>query len=254
MNKEIETKFGFKMLLDPSDEMISAKIREYGYYDKVGSGILKEKLKNEDIFVDIGAHIGWFTLLASKYVGDNGHVYAFEPEPNNFELLNNNVELNGFKNITAIQKAIIDKSETLNFYLSKHNTGNHRIYDINNGRTFIKVQSTSLDEYFKANNNKIDFIKIDIQGAEIRALRGMSEILKKNKRLKMYIEFWPWGIKKDTQDPKEFIDLLIKNKFKIYLADDRSCPLNIEKINSLFNAIKYRGFKNLFCSKEIYHG
>lgn len=90
-----------------------------GVYEPKTTSLFKKVIREGDIVVDVGAHIGYYTLLASRLVGDTGKVYAFEPEPRNYDLLLKNLELNNVKNVVAIKKAVSNKKGTLKFYLSK---------------------------------------------------------------------------------------------------------------------------------------
>lgn len=210
----VKTKIGFKMFVDPRDQIISRAIKKRGFYDKKGSTIIKNSLKKGDVFIDVGAHIGYFSLLAASKIGDEGHVFAFEPAPANFHFLLKNIELNGFKNIEAFRQAVLEKKRKTNLYFSDTNTGDHRVFDSGDNRKFIKVDTISLDDFFDKRDKKIDFIKIDVQGSETEVLKGMTGILKK-KSLKMFVEFWPYGITANGDDPRELLVLLFENEFKI---------------------------------------
>ena len=74
-------------------------------------------LQQGDVVVDVGAHIGFYSLLAADKVGEKGHVYAFEPAPATFEILNANISINAFDNITAVKKAVTDKSGVAQMHL-----------------------------------------------------------------------------------------------------------------------------------------
>jgi len=238
----VKTKFGFKMFVDSRDQFISQTIKKRGFYDRKGSAIIKNALKKGDVFIDVGAHIGYFSLLAASKVGNEGHVFAFEPAPANFHLLLKNIALNKCENITAIRRAILEKNKKTNLYFSDTNTGDHRVFDSGEKRKFIEINAISLDGFFDKRDKKINFIKIDVQGSEMNALKGMTGILKR-KPLKMFVEFWPYGITSNGDDPKEFLNLLFENGFKIISP--------AMKIKDLLN--KYtpenQKFENLFCIK-----
>lgn len=242
MNQAIKTKFGFKVFVDPHDQVISRLIKKHGFYDKKGSLIIKNALKKGDVFVDVGAHIGYFSLMAALKIGNRGCVFAFEPAPVNFHLLLRNINLNKFQNITAIRKAVFDKKKKINLYFSKTNTGDHRVFDSGDNRNFLKIEAINLDDFFDKRNERIDFIKIDVQGSEIKVLEGMKKILKKEK-LKMFIEFWPYGIKMNGDDPKRLLDLILKNGFKIIFP--------IMRTRKFLNRYipENKKYVNLFCVK-----
>ncbi len=188
----------------------------YFYYDyeKNETNLVKGVIKKGDIAADLGANIGYYTLLFAKLVGKNGKVFAFEPEPKNFELLKKNIETNDYSNhrIHLIKKVIFNKSGKIKLYLNEQNTGDHKI--IPSEKKSIECEMTTLDNELK--NQKISFMKIDIQGAEGGALLGMKNILKNNKNLKIMMEFSPCRIEKTGIKIKKIVSLLNKNKFNVY--------------------------------------
>ena len=134
-----------------------------------------------DIFIDVGANIGCYTLLASKLVGQEGKVIAFEPVSDIFERLKFNVELNNVSNIELNRKAVYSGSGTIDLFLAgSENLGMTSIFhhDAENGMT-EKVETVSLDDYVAATKpERVDLIKIDVEGAELFVLRGMKMVLK----------------------------------------------------------------------------
>jgi len=120
------------------------------------------------VVVDIGANIGYYTLIFARLVGEQGRVFAFEPDPANFSLLAKNVAVNNYHNVELIQKAVSDQTGNARLYLSPKSTVDHRIYSSNDNRKFIDVEAVRLDDYFLDNNGKIDFIKMDIQGLKVK--------------------------------------------------------------------------------------
>ncbi|MBI2542875.1 MAG: FkbM family methyltransferase [Candidatus Aenigmarchaeota archaeon] len=190
----------------------------------VGKGeinVFKHEIKRGDIVIDLGAHIGYYTLLAAKLVGDNGRVYAFEPDPNNFECLKKNVEENGYKNITCINKAVSNKTGKTKLFFSDE-TDNSQIINSDDGK-FVIVDVTSLDDYFN-NNQSADFIKMDIEGSEGRALQGMTNLLKNSRNIKILTEFFPDKLQ-FAIDAKKYLEMLEGHKFKFYDIDTETGKL-----------------------------
>lgn len=204
-----------KLYIDKQDLIISEKLLCSKVWEDHETKLYIKSLQKGQILLDIGAHIGYYTLLGSEIVGKKGKVYAFEPDPKNFQILQRNVKENKCTNVVLINKAVCDRGGKIKLYLNKENTGDHRTYNSKGGRKSIEIDSISLDEYFSA-NQKVDFIKIDIQGGEFKALKGASKILKGNKNLKIFSEFWPYGLKLNKSNPKDFLKLLTKNQFKLY--------------------------------------
>src|SRR3989344_2665787 len=104
---------GLKLYIDKNDTVVSESLIYNKTWSKHETKLVSKYLKKGDVFVDVGAHIGYFTLLASKIVGPVGRVYAFEPNTNNFKLLQKNVKRNKLNNVICINKAIADKNKNL---------------------------------------------------------------------------------------------------------------------------------------------
>lgn len=131
--------------------------------------VMQDNIKEGNTVLDIGANIGYYTLLMSKMVGRSGKVYSFEPEPKNFEILQKNIQLNNIENVVLSNLAMSDKSGKAFMELS-NDSGQHRLSE-----SGIEIQTTTIDEYFK--DVKIDFIKMDAEGSEGRIFKGMKQRL-----------------------------------------------------------------------------
>jgi FkbM family methyltransferase len=117
------------------------------------------------VVLDIGANIGYFTLLFARIVGPTGSVYAFEPEPRNFELLSKNVEINSYQNVTLVPKAVSNCRGSGELHLCDTNPGMHSLYSLSKSTRSVDVDIIRLDDYFANYDGKIRFVKIDIEGA-----------------------------------------------------------------------------------------
>lgn len=177
------------------------------------TSLVESLVREGNIAVDIGAHVGYYTLLLAKLVGKEGKVYAFEPEPTNFAILKQNVRENGYGNVILEQKAVSNKTGTAKLYLSE-NTQDNRIFDSHDNRPSIDIETVKLDDYFDSKDT-VDFIKIDIQGAEPLAIEGMMQLLNKNRNIKLAGEFWPMALKALGIYPRRYIDMLIQGGFSM---------------------------------------
>ena len=202
------------------------------------------------IIIDVGAHIGYYTLLFAKLVGPNGHVYAFEASPKNFEILQINVQVNNYSNVTLIQKAVSNKNEQIVFYMSGKHSNENFLFKPNSAYEEVKIKSVTLDDYFE-DQKKIDFIKIDIAGAESLALDCMDSILKKNEDIKIIQEWWPNAIRKHGKEPDKHLNHLIQLGYKIYEIDGTNDQVSQITVSELMK--KYPNSRvediNLFCKK-----
>jgi FkbM family methyltransferase len=152
--------------------------------------------KQEDIVVDIGAHIGRYTIIASKRVGINGKVVAIEADPSNFEMLNRNIKLNQLTNVIPLNYAVYSKETKLKLYLPEKESG-YTIYNtIMTSRAriedkFVEVNANTLDYLLQLNQireEQVNWIKIDVEGAEFEVLKGATNVLSKSKNIALLIE------------------------------------------------------------------
>jgi FkbM family methyltransferase len=226
-----------------------AKLAKEGNYEPLTTEVIKKEVKRGNTILDIGANIGYFTLIFARLVGKEGKVFAFEPETNNFTFLKKNIRRKRLQNVTLIQKAVSNETGKARLYLCAYNVGNRMICNSGEGRMYIEVETVRLDEYFK-NYGNIDFIKMDIQGAEWIALEGMLNLLRKNKNLKIIIEFTPDNLKKFGVEPQELPKLLLEHGFKLYDINEHLksvTPTNIDKLLKMYP--KEYEFTNLLCLK-----
>ena len=143
----------------------------------ISKGYLKYyKIKNRDIIIDCGAHIGMFSLFASKKVGSSGKIIALEPDPENYKQLLENIKINKIKNIIPIKKGVWKNEGELNF---EGSLGAGSI--ISEKKSNQKISVSTIDKITEdLKLKKVDFVKMDIEGAEIEAVGGAEKTLKKN--------------------------------------------------------------------------
>ena len=155
--------------------------------------------KEGDVVVDVGAHIGRYTIIASKRVGPNGKVIAIEAEPSNFEMLNRNVRLNRLANVTTLNYAAFSKETRIKLYLpagdifTKYNTVMSDWVWVKPEDKFVEVNANTLDNLLLQQQQQIvirqvDWIKIDVEGAEFEVLKGAHNLLLNSKDIVLLIE------------------------------------------------------------------
>ena len=221
------------------DLRIYYNLIRYGEYESASSYIFNSLIKKDMIVLDIGGNIGYFSLIASKLVGKLGKVYVFEPDPTNIMFLRKNIELNKIKNITLVNKCVSNEEGVLTLYLHPKFHSCHSIFkSASKSINHIDVESITLDDMFSNEYFKIPFIKMDIEGAEIEALKGMGKMLEKNKVLYLLTECNLRILKSIGKGADHLILELGKyfNKFYI-IKDDRS--LNLELFSDKEVLIKY---------------
>ncbi len=224
---------GHTLALDQQD---SLRLSIHGLHEPLETAAIKECLKENSVVVDIGANIGYYTLLMARAVGPRGHVFAFEPEPANFSLLRKNLQLNGYANVTAEQAALSDQPGVLRLYLCGHNKGDHRMYDSGDRRMSVEIKALRLDDYLKDRAPAVDFLKIDVQGAEALAFEGMKRTIGTGRSMVIATEFWPAGIRKSGKDPCEYIRALQELGFVFYSMHEEKRCLRAETAETVLAA------------------
>lgn len=159
----------------------------YGFFEANLTNFLLNYIKEGDVVFDVGAHVGYYTMLNSSLVGETGQVHSFEPTPRTFETLKNNTSSK--KNVTVNNNAVLDKETEIEFvdYGPKYSAFNSFQKRTSDEMSFlskpekIKVKTVSLDKYCQEKNLTPNFIKIDAEGAEYLILGAMIDILKNKK-------------------------------------------------------------------------
>lgn len=141
-----------------------------------------------DVVFDVGANIGVYSLKSSFSVSPSGKIIAIEADPEIFGCLKKNILINSINNIIPLNYAVFDKKETVSLYRSTLSSPTNSLEKIPNAQK-IDVQANSLDNIFdELNLDKVDWIKIDVEGVEKQVLDGATKIFEKNLKLKLIIE------------------------------------------------------------------
>jgi FkbM family methyltransferase len=173
------------------------------YTDRTERRLLARNLSPGSVVVDAGANIGIYSRFLSSCVGPAGIVHSFEPDPENFARLR--TEVASLPNVRVNQLALSDRAGDSLLYISEELNVDHRAYPTEGEtRRTVSIRSTTLDDYFKP-GERVDLIKMDLQGYELHALRGAKRVLQENPHMKLLLEFWPYGLK---QAGAEWTDLV----------------------------------------------
>jgi FkbM family methyltransferase len=232
-----------KMYVDGRDMVVSLGLISRGKYENNETKIFMDLIKPGMIVLDVGANIGYYSLVSAKIVGNKGKVYAFEPEPNNFNLLLKNIKVNNYENIIPVNMAASNKNGNAQLFLDKNNFGNQSLASKNvpECRGVIAIKTITLDKYFKdiIKNKNMDIIKMDAQGAEGMVLEGAKNILKKNPII--ITEFSPIALKNMGTSPQKMLENIRKLNYKLFIIHEKE---NIIEEKSIKEIIR-------FCNKKI---
>jgi FkbM family methyltransferase len=214
-----------------SDEVVSATLLAYRKYEVLETALMKSLVKPGFHALDIGANIGFFSVLLGDLVGPEGRVAAFEPEPNNARLLAKNVrDRNLTSVVTVVQAAVGEAAGSAMLFLDTNNMGDHRLYRVDESgssptqRQSVDVAVVRVDDVV-ASWPRVDFIKMDIQGFELHAIRGMSATLSRNPGVVMLTEFWPFGLRATGSDPVDYLNALRDLGFKLWDVSEQTGAL-----------------------------
>lgn len=204
---------------------VHSEIYGTGEYEKNEIDFLQKTLKKGDTFIDVGANIGVYTVVASRLVGDNGMVFAFEPSRREFELLLNNIKLNRLKNIYPVKSAISNRTGIIklrvasglhtgtNTLASTFWSNNIKLWDIE------EVVTYRLDDFIVQNNIKnIELVKIDTEGYELSVLQGMQYILNTYKPSIM-VEINEYSLRNTSCEKEQIFAFLKEHNYKIFYYD-----------------------------------
>jgi FkbM family methyltransferase len=213
----------FILFLDEiNDPVISAVILANLVWEPVETALLCKLLSAGETVIDIGAHIGYFTVLFSCLVGEQGSVISFEPEADNYSLLQANVSINGLDNVIIENQALSNRSGVAPLYLSSDHKGDHRLAPTA-ARDVQKVTLIALDQYLAKGLQQIHFIKSDTQGHELEVLQGMTQVIERNKdHLCCLLEFSPGLLAAaNPEGISNFIDFFDSYQTEIYWISEK---------------------------------
>lgn len=210
---------------------------------------LRAVLREGMVVVDLGAHVGFYTILAAQAVGRSGRVYAFEPEPRNYLMLKKNVELNRLENVITANLAVCDREGSTALFLGMSSV-DHTLYCPKQDRNAITVKTVTLDAFFKDQPARVDVLRMNIEGAEPQVIHGMDNLLAANPHIILLTEFNPEAIQAAGSRPEDFLDEVVRRGFYISrIVDDAPGELRpVDGMRSvLLNAL---GVANLLLTSK----
>ena len=200
--------------------------------------------------IDIGAHIGYFTRLFAKLAGPTGQIYAFEPDPDNFALLRLNTT--HLPNVLIYKTALSDFVGNIAFYHCEDKTGCHSTIPAPFRQKNFEVTAITLDTFVENSNlGRVDVIKMDIEGGESAALRGMQKVISNNKKLVIITEFNPGCLQEADISPQQFLRNLIADGFEVSLIRPRGVEvITPDVVDSATMLRPGETFVNILCRRN----
>lgn len=239
---------GASLLTNIHDNGIGTALFLKGKYAEGRVTEIKCAVKEGDTVIDIGANIGYFTVLLANLVGTKGKVYAFEPDPRNFELLQCTIKRNNFTQVIAEQKAVSCDSGIAKFFQAESWAAN--TLTPTSGLSSVKVKVVALDDYFAESN--VSFIKMDMDGSEPLAIWGMKQLIQRSPNIHILAEYQPGNLKRYLVNPLDFISIAEQCGLKLQMIMDSEMG-NLHNLDlvQLKELPDNENLDLLFASKEV---
>ena len=223
-----------------------------GTYERKYIDLFCSKIKEGDVVIDVGAYIGIFSLIAAGRVGSTGRVYAFEPVPRSYDRLMRNIGVNEVRNIKGYNLGLSDKNETLPINVPEEIPAEATLYEcsateIAKGteirKDIVQARLISFDWlYDNEGLSKVNVVKIDAEGAELKVLKGMGNTIRSSS-LELFIEIFPPLIERIGGSLEELITFLTELRFRsIYSTEsDSGIGMNVNSVNEVAEFIRNGG-------------
>lgn len=225
---------GFRLRLDGRDSGVTPSLLVDGRYEPGEAELFSRIVQPGDVVVDVGANVGVYTLLAARAVGPSGRVYALEPDPRSFELLQANIGLNGFENVVSLRVAVGAREGKATLARDRHNAGLHSLARANvvHPAETTEVEVVTLDGLARGQGiERVNVVKLDVQGSEADVVAGGTQLFRA-KGLVVFMEYWPAGLRNCGADPSKLLRSLAE-AFSLDVIDPPvgdAAPAEVERI------------------------
>ena len=241
------------------DRHVSRCLREEGIWEPYESVLMLSLLQRGDVVLDAGANIGYFSVLAASKVGPEGSVFAFEPDPDNYRLLQANVKLNRMADcITAVEAALSDAAGEGRLYLSRNNLGDHQVFAGDGPRSSLPIALLRGCDYLAEKTGRIDLVKVDTQGAEYHVLAGLMPLLSQLELPpRLIVELTPHALQQAGASGRALVELLATLGLPMWIIDHTQGQLYASTAEELarwcdnWAAVREsRGFMNILVGEK----
>lgn len=237
LSKPVRTTMGFSIYLT-RNPVFSLTVYATGNYDEEEGRALIGCTEKGDVFADIGAYCGWYSLLISKNTPAS-KIYSFEPTPESYAIIRKNIRLNHCKNIFPKNIALSDKTGIQKFYTSKTHSGRNALTnfdsDVQDGYRMVRTAT-----FDSLKLGRIDIMKLDVQGVELNVLKGMVRTLERHAPHHIILEYSRGHLASNGTKPEEVLDFLeeygylIKKVFDAPRNAGREWLLKSDKVLNIF--------------------
>ena len=237
----VATRWGAKMEVDTRDSLLAPWLLLDGLWESHVTGWMHDVLKPGDVFVDAGANIGYFTVLGAKLVGPGGRVVAVEAHPATVEILRRNVIINGFRDSVSVwHRAAWSEATDLKFHQRQHFAANSSVASVGSDglsalgdtEVVVEVPAVALDDLL-ADLPRVDVLKVDVEGAEVRAFAGLARTLQANRDVTVMFEWSPEQLTQMGDRPSDLLDALREHGFSFRLLEADLAPVDPDELLQL---------------------
>ncbi|HET6573400.1 MAG TPA: FkbM family methyltransferase [Fimbriiglobus sp.] len=223
------TAYGQWMYLDTRDITLTPHVILRGLWEPVVTEVILSHLRPGMRVVEVGSNQGWYTLLMARQVGPTGRVTSFEANKDLVRLVRDSASINGYLYQVALHAvAVGDTSGDATFYVRERYLGNSSLGQIDrpfldylhDDQREVTVPKVSLDEFLQGDDCRIDFLKVDAEGAEPLIVRGMERLLRENDRIVIVMEYSPIQMRTAGSDPEGFVTFLHGLGFHVHRIED----------------------------------
>ena len=202
---------------------------------------ISQFLEKNDCFIDIGAHVGYYSVLAAKIVGSKGKVFAFEPELSNYQKTLENITLNHLNNIKLFNLAVASETKQTQIFVNQDNDGGHALWDVGkhpfnkkslNNQTMQNTQLSTLDNILSQSGNitNLKMIKIDTEGAELNVIKGAVNTIGKYDVPYIICEINRFGLQQMGTNETELREFINSLGYETYLLVSNNSSNQLVKL------------------------
>lgn len=237
---------GFQFQAPSLDRLASLWLHKLGILGEEEFVFFSRVVRPGMTIAEVGANQGIYTLFLARLAAP-GKVFAFEPEPIVYSQLVKNVRQNGAINVVCQPLAIANENKSSILRPGSLNSGDNRIIVDEGARAEdISVNATTLDSLFP--HERVDLIKIDVQGFELQVLQGAREVLNRNEEILLLLEFWPYGLHQCGSSASRLLAFLDENGFRLWRSS--AGKLKKEEAKSLIQRQRGKSYCNVIAARK----
>jgi len=204
-----------------NDHAVISCLADSGEFEPGLRRLLERVVEPGMIFLDVGAHLGLNTLAAARHVGKSGRVFAFEPTPVTYELLCRTLRLNGLEDCVVARCAAAGRENAGRLLYVSNISSHNSLYPLPGVETGVEVNVVRLDNTLQA-GQRIDVAKIDVEGAELDVLAGMTRIIEENPGILIIAEYGPSHLVRTGTAPEDWLSTFSSQGFQGYVIEEPS--------------------------------